>query len=135
MSFFNWYMGYNFIPFKFVRIEGAFFLGAGGIENRFDFKNINYFENFFLGTYGAFYFFLSGFFIEPFAGFKIEISYVVNDFVYFYMPIDFGLRIFMSKKDSIRIDSNFQFSAFNINKVEWENFFIIGFLIGYARKI
>lgn len=135
MSFFNYYIGYNFTPFKFFKIEGTFFLGSGDLISNFEFKSNNYFSNFFFGTYGAFYFFLSGFFIEPFAGCKIELSYIVNDFVYFYLPIDFGIRIFVSKKDCIRIDSNFQFSAFNINKLIWENFFIIGFLIGYARKI
>ncbi len=82
-----------------------------------------------------FIFSLSGFFIEPFAGIKIELSYIVNDFVYFYLPIDLGIRIFIAKKDCIRIDTNFQFSSLNINYGVWTNFFIVGFLFGYARKI
>lgn len=135
MTFFSWYFGYNFTPFKFFKIESTFFLGTGDLEKKFNFDNKDYFKHFFFGTYGAFYFFLSVFFIEPFIGLKLEFSYIVNNFVYFYLPIDLGIKIFISEKDCIRIDTNFQFLNLNINYGIWENSFIVGLLLGYARKI
>jgi len=133
MSFMSWFVGYNFSPFNIFNVEGAVFWGGGYFDTDFKFDKIH-FNDFFVGTYASFNFFLVGV-VEPTLGLRFEISYIVNRDVYFTLPIDMGLKIKVSKKDLIRINSSFQFNYFNIMTQLWEKSFTVGFMVGYARKI
>lgn len=136
LSFLDLIIGYNFIPFDFFCVEGGLFFGIGNINNDFDItsKNLNCQ---YLGTFGSFYFFLPAI-VEPRIGIRLEFSYIIKNYVYFSLPIDIGLKIYINEKNIIRIDSSFQFTSLqfkSIQKIGWERDFIIGVMIGYARKI
>lgn len=143
MSFFELCTGYNFAPFDFFSVEGAFFIGAGEVNTLFDINDIGL-SKMFLGGYAAFFFFLSGI-VEPSVGLKFELNYIHGDHLRFTFPIDFGLKIYINNDNVIRLNSSFQFICFKfdiqtideiiINNSVWENNFIVGLSLGYARKI
>ena len=51
------------------------------------------------------------------------------------MPDAIEIKIFVTKENAIRINSSFQFNYLNLFNVTWEKNFIIGIMVGYARKI
>ena len=133
MSFLEFCSGYNFSPFDFFSIESGIFLGGGYLDIDFNLNNI-ILDKLFLGGYAAFYLFLSGI-VEPSVGLKFEFCYVLNNDVCFSFPIAFGLKFYINPKNIIRFDTSFQFIYYDFNKLVWKNNFVIGFLIGYAKKI
>jgi hypothetical protein len=133
VSFFSWYLGYNFVPFNFFYIEACFFWGSGNYSSDF-LLDSKVFDNFYLGGYGSFQFFLDGI-VQPSIGLRFEFGYVLNNIAYFSIPIDLGIKIKISNKDSIKINSSFQYTFLNFSNLAWEKGYTLGFLIGYARKI
>lgn len=133
MSFLSCYMGYNFTPFNFFNIEASFFFGEGYKENNFSFDNINL-NSFYLGGYGSFCFFIPGI-VQPGISLRFEVSYIINDIVCFSIPLDLGIKFFVTKENVLRISSSFQFNYLNTTTLEWDKNFIIGIMVGYARKI
>jgi hypothetical protein len=133
MSLFSWYLGYDYSPIRNFNIESAFFWGSGYTENSMEFKS-EFFSEFFFGTYASIHLFLPGI-IEPSLGIRIETGYLINENAYLSLPIDMGIKIYMTKKNVLKINSSFQYTYFNINNRVWENNFIIGIIIGYAWKI
>ena len=133
MSFLEIYSGYNFSPFDFFCVESGIFLGLGYEDANFYIRNIIY-EDFFLGTYFAFYFYLSGF-IEPSVGLRLDFTYILNKNIRLTLPIDFGVKFYIKNKNAIRFNTSIQFICYDFETLQWQNNFLIGFLIGYARKI
>ncbi len=133
ISFLEFITGYNFSPFEFFSIEGAFFIGGGYLANSIAFGRIDI-NKLFLGGYASFNFFLSGF-IEPSVGLRFELTYIFKEVLYFTFPIDAGLKINVNNKNSIRFNFSFQFTSYNFNELKWSSNFIIGLMFGYARKI
>lgn len=133
MTFMEICTGYNFTPFDFFAIEGALFLGMGDPDSNIELNKLTY-KNFFIGTYIAFNIYYSGI-VEPNVGLRLEIDYVVQNDVYFSIPFDFGLKFYINSGHAIRINSSFQFTCFNLATMAWENNFVVGFFIGYAKKI
>lgn len=134
VSFLELYSGYNFSPFDFFSIEGAFFFGWGFKDTDFSFINVNM-NSFLIGQSAGIYLFLPFTIVEPSVGLRAEINYIILDHFYFTFPIDFGLKIYINQKHAIRINTSFQFIVLDINEVSWKNNFLIGFMIGYARKL
>ena len=118
MSFLNIYTGYNFTPFNFFSVEGAFFLGGGYKDDTFLFNSVKL-NKLFVGSYLAFGFFIPGI-VQPSVSLRIEFGYVANDLFFLSLPIDLGLKIFINKKNAIRINSSFQFNYFNLSDLFWE---------------
>ena len=134
MSFLNLYLGYNFSPFEIFNIEGALFLGTGYYEKKFNF-GYDIFNDFFIGTYAAFRFFLKGK-VEPSIGLRGEFSYlVVHKVLSVALPIDVGIKIYINNENLIRINSSFQFNYFDIFIGKWVESWTVGVLVGYARKL
>ena len=134
LSLFEIYSGYNFSPFDFFSIEAAFFLGFGFKDTDLSFSQFEEGNYFFIGQSAGFNFYLP-FKVEPSLGLRFEINYIVLDHVYFTFPIDLGLKVYITQKDAIKFNTSFQFITFDINDLSWEKNFMIGFMIGYARKI
>jgi len=132
MTFFSWYVGYNFTPFKFFSLECCIFWGSGFQETGFSFKN-NIFDNFFIGTYNAVYLFIPGI-ITPTFGLRFEVSYLINKDISFQLPIDIGFKLYINQSNAIKISSSFQFAYFSLNNISWNKSFTIGVMVGYARK-
>ena len=134
LSLFEIYSGYNFSPFDFFSIEAAFFLGFGFKDADLSFSQFNEGNNFFIGQSAGFNFYLP-FKVEPSLGLRFEINYIILDHVYFTFPIDLGIKVYITQKDAIKFNTSFQFITFDIIDLSWEKNFMIGFMIGYARKI
>ncbi|HOV15708.1 MAG TPA: hypothetical protein PK771_15575 [Spirochaetota bacterium] len=133
MSFLSWYIGYNFTPFNFFNVETGLFLGTGFKENEFSFDKIGI-NDFFVGGFGSVGFFIPGI-IQPSINLRLEFGYIVNDIAFFSLPVDLGIKIFVTKENVIRINSSFQFNYLSFNSLLWEKNYIIGIMVGYARKI
>ncbi|HPO48749.1 MAG TPA: hypothetical protein PLO89_00345 [Spirochaetota bacterium] len=133
MSFLSLYTGYNFTPFNFFCVEGGIFIGGGYKENDFSFDKMNL-KVFYVGGYGSFGFFIPGI-VQPSINLRFEFSYIFQDIVSFSIPVDLGIKIFINKEHAIRINSSFQFNYLNLFNVLWEKNFIIGVMVGYAKKI
>jgi len=134
ISFFNLYSGYNFTPFDIFNIEAAIFFGTGYYEREFNF-GYNIFDDFFIGTYTAFRFFIKGP-LEPSIGLRVEFSYLtVKSILSVSLPIDAGIKIYINSENLIKINSSFQFNYFDIFIGKWVNSWTVGVLIGYARKL
>ena len=133
MSMFSWYTGYGFMPFNYFNIEGAFFWGAANFENEFNIRS-DLFSNFFMGTYFSFHLFLPGV-VEPGIGIRLETGYLFDKRAYLSLPIELCIKVYMTKRNVLRIYGTFQYTYYNLNDLVWENNFIIGFMIGYGWKI
>jgi hypothetical protein len=132
-SLFTWYIGYNFTPFKFLSVETSFYWGGGSFGKEFNFTSST-FDEFLLGGYTGLYFFIDNI-VSPQFGIRLEFSYIVNRDAYFFIPIDLGLKIFITRENVLRINSTFQFTYLNFGNLIWEKSYIIGLIIGYARKL
>ena len=134
LSFVSFIAGYSFIPYKFFDFGGAIFLGGGSIDDKLTFENVG-FDQFYFGTNTYLNFFLPGFVVEPSIGVKLELSYIVNGALDLYIPISLGMRIHLHKNNYIKIGCDIQFTTFNIMQNEWQNNYLIGLWIGYAKKL
>lgn len=136
LSFLDLMVGYNFIPFDYFSIESGLFAGIGNSNKDFNINEINI-NSGYLGIFGSFYFFIPAI-VEPRVGIRFEFTYIIKNYFYFSFPIDFGLKIYINEKNIIRIDSSFQFTSLQFKSVEeigWQRDYIIGIMIGYAKKI
>jgi len=133
VSFFNWFIGYNITPFSFFSIETSFFWGCGEYDKSFNISK-NVFKDFYLGGYNAVYLFIANT-ISPTFGLRLEFTYLFGQELAFGLPIDIGIKIFMTPENVLRINSSFQFVHLNCNNLTWERSTTIGISIGYARKI
>ena len=134
LSFFSFMAGYSFIPYKFFDFGGAMFLGGGSIDDKLTFANVG-FDKMYLGTNTYLNFFLPGFVFEPSIGVKLELSYIVNNTLDLYIPISLGMRIDLHKGNYLKLCCDIQFTTFNIFANEWQNNYLIGLWIGYAKKL
>lgn len=134
VSLMELYSGYNFSPFDFFSIESAFFWGLGFKDTDLSFINVNT-SSFLVGQSAGIFLHLPLTIVEPSIGLRAEINYIILDHFYFTFPIDLGLKIYINQKHAIRINGIFQFIVLDINEVKWKNSYLIGFMVGYARKL
>ena len=139
MSFLELFTGYGFSPFNFFSVEAGMFLGGGSLDKTLAMLDTGI-NRFYVGWFAGFNFY-ARFVVEPSIGMRFELNYLQGDAFYFTIPVDVGLKIYINPKNAVRINTSFQFTALNLQRVVdeiqpwWENNYIIGFMIGYAKKL
>ncbi|HPK61820.1 MAG TPA: hypothetical protein PK426_05175 [Spirochaetota bacterium] len=136
ISFVHSFYGYYFSPINFFSLGGGLFWGFGINDDRLLFNySIDSSKSFFIGTSTGISFHISGYAVEPFVGLKIGLCYTIDKYLDLYIPIETGIKIHIRKMNFFSIYNSFQFTAYNLFNYKWENIYIIGINIGYAKKI
>ena len=133
MSFVSLFSGYCFNPYEFLGLEvGMSF--AGGYRTRgFSFDRFGM-DTFIIGINHGFHILIPGTY-EPSIGIRAEFSYIIGEKFYFSLPIDVGIKIYVTNKNIIRVNAVIQFTRLDIANVSWDQSTTLGIMVGYARKI
>lgn len=133
LSFTSIYTGYGFNPYDFMSLEVGLGLGGGYGTPAYDPENFR-FDSFFVSIFHGLHVFIPGDY-QPSIGLKAEFVYVAGDRFYFSLPIDLGIKIFVSGRNIIKINSSIQFTVLDLQDAVWINRITLGIMVGYARKI
>lgn len=132
-SILSFYGGYSYYPSDGFFLDFGFDGGIGVISDCFPIT-AQEFNDFFAGTFVGCHFFLKGE-VEPNFGMRVELNYLSDKTLFFSIPIDVGLKIFINRKHVFRINTSFPFNSYDILKNEWSKKFTLGFMLGYGFKI
>lgn len=127
------YTGYSYYPNEFFFLDVGIMGGTGKFDNGFHFSEIG-FHDMFIGGFTGLHFYIKGI-IEPNIGARIELIYFSNHSLVLTIPFDIGVKIFISRKHVLRINTCFPINTFNLFNSKWDKKMVLGFMVGYGFKM
>lgn len=137
LSYLSVYLGMSFNIVENILFEFAFFSGGGQRSDVFQPEEGHRFDDFYFGGYFGIYIYSEGI-LEPNFGIRVDLLATPYRNILLSIPLDIGLKLYVTKKNVIRLRATFAISPYNVFDIysgEWKKLHNFGILIGYGRKM